>query len=782
MDNIERRRAEAALQESEQQLRTVLQTMQEAYYLSDTEGKLLDVNEAYCVMSGYTREELLRMRVTDLESLEDEQEVVDHSQRIVRQGHGRFETQHRRKDGQILDIESSVTFQEMRGGQFVCLLRDITERKRTELSLRESEDRFRRLLDLAPLPLGLVSTDGVITFRNQRFLNVFGYTAEDVPTVSEWCERAYPDPEYRQSLIRRWNAIVEVAIAEGSDIEPTEANITCKSGEVRIVEVSGIAFGDKLLTTFIDITERKRTEQSLRESEQRFRNVVEGAPVGMFIETDGLFQYLNPAALALFGAERADQVVGQTVADRIHPDSRAAVGERSRQICDELRVAPFLEERYLRLDGTELDVEVTARPFVFQERNSAIVFARDITERKREEEKSRDLQLQLHQSQKMEAVGRLAGGIAHDFNNLLMVIQSFTEMLQGSLPGNSPLQRNTREIMKAAKRGASLTSQMLAFSRKQIIAPVVLDLNTVIHETAKMLKRIIGEDIEFRVESAESLWTIEADPAQIAQILMNLCVNSRDAMPQGGTLLIATANATVGEGSNGRESRVSPGDYVRLSVSDTGTGISKEHQEKIFEPFFTTKEVGKGTGLGLAMVYGIVEQSGGHVFVESELSQGSRFTIYLPRVEGEPVLDYSANTETQTRGTETVLVAEDDDALREAMCEYLRSLGYLVLAASSSQQTLSVARQQGHIDLLLTDVVMPGMNGRELSQTLAAQRPDLKTIHMSGYTDDALLRHGVEEMGIRFLQKPFRLSTLARKVRETLESEASASLDSEAHF
>ena len=264
---------------------------------------------------------------------------------------------------------------------------------------------------------------------------------------------------------------------------------------------------------------------------------------------------------------------------------------------------------------------------------SAIV--RDITDRKRAAEQREKLEQQLRQAQKMEAVGRLAGGIAHDFNNLLMVIQSYTEMLQDSLPAHNPLRRNTQEIMKAAKRAASLTGQMLAFSRKQILSPVVLDLNAVIDETAKMLQRLIGEDIEFRVSSAESLWAIEADSDQMVQVLMNLCVNARDAMPQGGTLTIATGNVTVEEGGIGGQPPVhAPGDYVRLSVTDTGTGISKDMQERIFEPFFTTKEVGKGTGLGLAMVYGIVKQSGGYVWVDSELGQGACFTIYLPRTNG----------------------------------------------------------------------------------------------------------------------------------------------------
>jgi CheY-like chemotaxis protein len=366
-------------------------------------------------------------------------------------------------------------------------------------------------------------------------------------------------------------------------------------------------------------------------------------------------------------------------------------------------------------------------------------------------------------------VGRLAGGIAHDFNNLLLVMRSYTEMLQDSLPAHDILRRNTREIIKAADRAASLTGQMLAFSRKQIISPVVLDLNAVIHETAKMLKRLIGEDIDFQVIPGALLWAIEADSDQIVQVLMNLCVNSRDAMPQGGTLTIATENVTVEEGSSGR-SYVSPGDYVKFSVTDTGVGISQELQDQIFEPFFTTKEIGRGTGLGLATVYGIVKQNGGYVWVDSEPGHGACFTIYLPKVKRELVPEMSAKTDAQPRGAETLLVAEDEEALRAAICDYLRSLGYTVFAANSGLQALSVATQyEGSIDLLITDLVMPRMSGRELSQTLGSLRPDLKTIYMSGYTDDAVLRHGIHELGATFLQKPFSLGTLARKVRDALE-------------
>jgi PAS domain S-box-containing protein len=746
IDITDRIRTEKQFQATAERLEAILDHAPVGIVTNDRECRLIEPNAAYQRICGYSAEELTGKKFTDHTYPEDMAKTLHSYEELGSNKLQSYEMEKRyiRKDGKIIWVRviASRINEEINIG----IIEDITDRKRSEQSLRESEERFRKLLEMAPLPLAFVTEEGVITFRNERFVRVFGYTTEDVPTTVEWFQRAYPDPQYRRWAIERWDTVVRVARAEGRDIEPTEVNITCKSGEVRIVEVSGITFGDKLLATFIDITERKRTEQSLRESEQRFRQVVEGAPVGMYIQTDGLFRYLNPAALNMFGAETAEQIVSQAIMERIHPDSRAVVNERIRIGKEERKSVPFMEERYLRLDGTALDVEVGANPFVFNGRDGAIVFVRDITARKRDESERRALEQQLRQSQKMEAVGKLAGGIAHDFNNLLMVIQSYTEMLENSIPVHDALRRNTQQIMKDANRAASLTRQMLAFSRKQILSPVVLDLNAVIDETANMLRRLIGEDIDFRVSAAESLWAIEADADQIVQVLMNLCVNARDAMREGGTLTIATGNATVEEGSVGKQEYVSPGDYVWLSVTDTGTGISKDIQKQIFDRFFTTKEVGKGTGLGLSTVYGIVKQSGGYVWVDSELGQGACFRIYLPRVKQAIAPDTSANAEARPRGAETILIAEDEEALREAICDYMCSLGYTVLAAGSGEEALSAAGQhEGHIDLLITDVVMPGMSGRELSQMLGSLYPNLKSIYMSGYTDDAVLRHGIEK-------------------------------------
>jgi CheY-like chemotaxis protein len=350
-----------------------------------------------------------------------------------------------------------------------------------------------------------------------------------------------------------------------------------------------------------------------------------------------------------------------------------------------------------------------------------------------------------------------------------MVIRTYTQMMQDRLPNLHSLHGNLQEVLKAVDRGASLTTQMLAFSRKQIICPKVLDLNQVIDETAKMLRRVTGENIDFQVTLSDSIWPVEADRDQIIQVLMNLCTNARDAMPKGGTLKIATENVTVRQNDLSVPKYILQGDYVMFSVTDSGTGVSEENQSGVFEPFFTTKDVGDGTGLGLAMVYGIVKQAGGYVWLESELGKGARFIIYMPKVVGVVTSVLPAKAETQRRGTETLLIVEDEGSLRKGFCEFLGSLGYVVLVAGSGEEARLVASGQERLDLLLTDVMLPKMSGSELSQILRRERPNLKVLYMSGYTDDAVLRSGISEQHTAFLQKPFGLRALAGKVRETLE-------------
>jgi nitrogen-specific signal transduction histidine kinase/CheY-like chemotaxis protein len=384
----------------------------------------------------------------------------------------------------------------------------------------------------------------------------------------------------------------------------------------------------------------------------------------------------------------------------------------------------------------------------------------------------RQLEEQLRQSQKMEAVGRLAGGIAHDFNNVLTAILGYSQMLLTDLSEGDPRREDVREIEQAANRAATLTRQLLAFSRRQVLQPQVLDLNALVENLDKFLRRLIGEDIDLRVHASPDLWLVSADSGQVEQVIMNLAVNSRDAMPTGGKLTIETGNVVLDAAYAQRHIAVTPGEYVMLAVSDTGTGMDEETQARIFEPFFTTKASGKGTGLGLSTVYGIVKQSGGNIWVYSEVGRGTTIKIYLPRESVSVLPPRQVRPETtDLQGTETILLVEDEDPVRALAAKILRGLGYQVMEAKLGREAITIAdAHDAGIDLLLTDVVMPGYSGADLARKLAESRPALKVLFMSGYTDEAIIHHGVLDANIAYLQKPFTPDVLAAKVREVLSS------------
>jgi two-component system, cell cycle sensor histidine kinase and response regulator CckA len=419
----------------------------------------------------------------------------------------------------------------------------------------------------------------------------------------------------------------------------------------------------------------------------------------------------------------------------------------------------------LRKDGTEFPIEVSLSPLHTEQGMLISSGIRDITERVALEER-------LRQSQKMEAVGRLAGGIAHDFNNLLTVILGYTQILDDGIARGSRESESTSQIKSAANRAAGITRQLLAFSRKQVLSPRVINLNDVALNLDSLLRRLIGEDIEVMTVPANDLGSVKADPGQIEQVIMNLALNSRDAMPTGGKLTLETANATLDETYARQHQPVIPGRYVMLAVSDTGAGMSAETMTRIFEPFYTTKEVGKGTGLGLSMVYGIVKQSGGYIWVYSEPSQGTTFKIYFPRVdqpaEGTGPEQHPVNV---LRGTETILLVEDDPQLRQLSTSVLAHCGYNVLTASTPEEGLAIC-ENNHSDirLLITDVVMPRINGRQLAERVIKMRPHIRVLYISGYTDNAIVHYGVLDPGLWFLPKPFTLSALVGKVREVLDA------------
>jgi two-component system, cell cycle sensor histidine kinase and response regulator CckA len=521
---------------------------------------------------------------------------------------------------------------------------------------------------------------------------------------------------------------------------------------------------DSVLWIARDISERKRIEQELRKSEERYRDLVENARDIIYThDLEGNYTSVNKASEQITGYTR-EEALSMNLLQTVAPgDLEKARQMIAKKLAGEEEAVYELE--IIAKDKRRLAIEVNTR-LVFQDGLPVGVqgIARDITERKQLEE-------QLRQSQKLEAVGQLAGGIAHDFNNLLTAITGYSQLTLRSLHAEDPLRENIVEIKKAGDRAAALTRQLLTFSRKQVLQPVVLDLNSLVSEIEKMLRRLIGEDIGLRTVLAPGLGRIKGDPGQIEQVLMNLVVNARDAMLHGGKLTIETQNIYLDKEYGKQHIAVIPGSYVMLAVSDTGIGMDEQTKARIFEPFFTTKEPGKGTGLGLSTVYGIVKQSGGTIWVYSEIGQGTTFKVYFPRVDkGTEEHKRSPETEGSLLGTETILLAEDEEIVRKLVSEVLKSYGYQVLEADNGGAALLICeRHKAPIHLLVSDAIMPEMSGRELAGQLAQLRPEMKVLFMSGYTDNAIQHQGVIEEKAHFIQKPFSPDALAYKVREVLD-------------
>jgi len=511
--------------------------------------------------------------------------------------------------------------------------------------------------------------------------------------------------------------------------------------------------------------------RELNLSESRFRVQFEHAPdaIVVYDVARNVFVDANANAERLFGCSRAELLASgpERFYSSSQPDGLPVAESIEKMIGRTLSGESMMFERAVHnAEGKDLLCEVRLARLPFTDRTLIHGSYIDITERKKLEE-------QLRQSQRMESVGRLAGGIAHDFNNLLTVVTGYSELMLGQLAEDSSLRNDAEEIKRAGERAASLTQQLLAFSRRQVLQPKVLDLNEVVSRMEKMLRRLIGENVELRTNPGAELWSVKADPGQVEQVLVNLVVNARDAMPGGGKLVIETGNVFLDEKYSREHLPAQPGPYVMFAISDTGVGMDKVTMSRVFEPFFTTKESGKGTGLGLSTVYGIVKQSGGYIWVYSEPGKGSTFKVYFPRTEDRAEDPHKASSpDEDLRGKNTVLVVEDEESIRKFACAVLSGYGYSVLPARDGEDALRVAGEHGgEISLLLTDVVMPRMGGRELYDRIRQQHSAVKVLFMSGYTDDAIVHHGVLDPGTAFLQKPFSPISLARKVKEVLETQ-----------
>ncbi len=629
---------------------------------------------------------------------------------------------------------------------------------------RSSAAQLKAIFDSSLDSLVIIDADGIIIGWNPQAEKVFGWSGAEVTgrVLSDTIVPSRYRDAHHAGLARF------LATGEGPVLSRRfETIAVCRNGMEFPVEltVTPVRMGTTWLFSGVvrDLRERRQADESLRKERDFSDTMIESLP-GLFylFDGDGRFVRWN-RNFELASGYSAEEIAGLGPLDFFAGDDRRVVAQRIGEVF--AKGTSSVEADFVAKDGTRTPYFLTGRRVVVEGKQCAVGMGLDITARRR-------LEQQFLQAQKMEAVGRLAGGIAHDFNNLLTVIAQSCELLLVNLAEDAPIREDVVEIRKAGNRAATLTRQLLAFSRNQVLVPRVLDLNAVVADMDKLLRRLPGEDVDVIATLAPGLDAVRADPGQVEQVIVNLAVNARDAMPDGGKLTIETHEVELNAAYAETHVGVTPGRYVLLAVSDTGTGMSRETQARIFEPFFTTKEGGKGTGLGLATVYGIVTQSGGHVTVHSEVGHGTTFKIYLPRVSDVPeAVTKAATPAASLKGSETVLIVEDDEAIRRISSRVLENLGYRALAAASGEEALRLAERSAFaIDILVSDLVLRGMSGRELVATLARERPGLRVLFVSGYADDAVVHRGLVEPGAPFLQKPFALDSLARKVREVLDA------------
>jgi len=780
-------------------LEQIVENAPEAISILDLDLRIIRINDEFTRLFGFTDDETHGKVIDSLIVPPDRSAETVWIGDSVRQGNKlSLETRRRRKDGSLVDVlvSASPVIVDGRRVATYASYRDITDQKRAEelnsalyaIAARshsvENQQQFfaaihgivGQLMYARNFYIALVDFD-------LQLLNFPYFVDEQDPAppakrqgrgltdyVIRTGEPLLATPDVFEDLVRRGET--ELIGAPSLDWlgVPLMGSNGCIGALVVQSYSENVRFGerDRDILKFVSqqiatAIEHKRYEEALRRSEARYRSLILSAAYGIYRCTvGGKFLDVNPALIAMLGYSSVEEV--------LKLDARQDVffnpPELDRLIEDYRRTGSLngVEVQWKAKDGHVIVVRLSGRPVSGAEQpaEELEIIAEDITDR-------RQLEEQFRQAQKMEAVGRLAGGVAHDFNNLLMVINGYTEVLLEELRSGSAMYQKVQSIQQAADRAATLTRQLLAFSRKQLLELKVVDVNTVIGDMERLLRPLIGENIGLTTRLSPEAGRTRADAGQLEQVIMNLVVNAKDSMPDGGKITIQSSEVTVRQ--NFREHRfIQPGRYVVLSVSDTGHGMDKETQSRIFEPFFTTKEKGKGTGLGLSTVYGIVKQSGGYVFPQSESGTGTTFYIYLPRVEDAPEeMSPAKLQENEKGGCETVLLVEDEESVRELVRVTLAARGYKVLEAENGESGLRVAEAHGDgIDILITDVVMPGMGGRELAKRLLQIRPTLGVLYLSGYTEDTILHQGALDPGTAFLQKPFTLQNLARKVREVL--------------
>ncbi|MHB8789448.1 MAG: PAS domain S-box protein [Desulfobulbaceae bacterium] len=750
-----------SLRQSEARYRSLFEAANVGKSVTLPSGEI-SVNRAYCELLGYSPEELRSKTWRDVTPPEDIGPINDLLAPLLRgdQNSARFEKRYLHKNGSLVWADVNVALLRDNEGKplyYITTLVDITEHKRAEEELRRSEARYRELFEANPHPMWIYDT-GTLAFLavNNAAVAHYGYSREEFLAMTI---KDIRPPEDIPKLVEKI-----ANTRKGVNNAGTWHHRT-KDGSIIEVEITShtLLYNDRPAKLILahDVTVHKRAEEALAQSETKFRSLFQNHSAVKFIidPENGDIVDANEAAALFYGWSVAE--LRRMNIAQINTLPPAKIREEIAKARSSRNT--HFEFKHRKADGAIADVEVFSSRVAIDNKEYLHAIIHDITDK-------RHLENQLLQAQKMESVGRLAGGVAHDFNNMLGVILGNTEMALDKVDPADPLHEDLKDILGAAKKSADITRQLLAFARKQTISPRVIDLNETVEGMLKMLRRLIGEDIDLAWLPGSGAWPVMIDPSQLDQILANLCVNARDAIAGVGKVTIETGNATFAAAYYADHPDFAPGDYVLLAVSDDGSGMDQETLDHLFEPFFTTKEIGQGTGLGLATVYGIVRQNNGFINVSSEPDKGTTFRMYLPRHSGEAVLpETSGVSAIPTANGETVLLVEDDVSLLALTRRILEGLDYTVLAASTPGRAEALAREHtGTIDLLLTDVVMPEMNGRELAGRLQALYPDLKVLYMSGYTADVIAHRGVLETGVHFIQKPFAKRALAEIIREVL--------------
>lgn len=754
----------------------LFQNSLELYFVLDSEGRVLEINDRIVAFLGYSREEVRDINIRDILDKEDISRFNDFTSYILK--HGSITKSHdfrmKAKGGGIKwaattgvrlrrDNESSL---------IVGTVRDVTAQKQMEEALRGSDKFFRALFDYSLEIIFMLDPEGRFLDINDRGLSLFGYESEKLLYLHISC---VVDHEYQSKVLETIEHIKQHGY-----IDVQELRMRTQEGKSIWMDVAGVRIErvgkeNTILGIARDISERKLAEKALYESEKRFRTLFDKSLEMFFInDVSGRFIDANDRVLTRLGYDKSD-IPNMRLSDLIDERDLDRAHRNIKFIMDNGSDTRTHEYQFRTKKGTYIWVELSgARLEQGNAPPGIISIARDITGRKEAEESLRRAEEQLRVSQKMEAVGTLAGGIAHDFNNLLSVIRANCDLILEYIDKDNETIEDVQEILHATKRATQLTRQLLTFSRKEIPKPEVLNLNGIIADTEKMLRRLISENIELTLKQDDKHEYIVADRGQIEQVLMNLVINARDAMPGGGKLFIETFSIELDETYAGEQMEVTPGPYVVLSVIDTGCGMEDQTLSHIFEPFFTTKEIGKGTGLGLSTVYGIVKQLGGDISVRSKPERGTTFRILLPRVkERTQYVTSSIPSSYVSPGTETILVVEDEEMLRRLVCRILRERGYNILEAAHGIEALEICETNDKpIHLLLTDIVMPNMGGIDLSKHLSNLYPGIKVLFMSGYTDDNVALHKLSSTDICLIKKPFSARELEFEIRQILDTTA----------